>query len=425
MTKRLRRRLAALLVCFTVGSAAPAYADAVTFWNNVTLREVVIGRAGPHGLFDIAIVQAAVHDAVQAFEHRFEPYKVNIPNAAGSPAAAVAAASRDLLVALYPARQAMIDADYTSFLQTNNLVGNAGLAVGQQAAKALYTEYRPIVAMDPFTGGTEPGEWRPTPSYQGNPPNPVPFAPMAFLYAGFTTPFTLNRSSQFRPQPPPPLTSDHYRRDYDEVKEFGGRFGSSRTAELTDLAYFWSENFISQLNRALRAIVEDPDNDIDNLGDSARLLALANLAMADAFITAWECKRHFNFWRPVTAIQEGDADGNPNTEGDPTWEPLVNTPAYPDYTSGANNVTGATMTILQNFFGTDDFEFTITSASPLVQDNSRDYTSFSQVMDEVVDARILLGIHFRFADDEARAQGSHVAHWVFQRFLRPLPPRRR
>ena len=417
---RVRRSLSALLVLGAVGWAVPAYADAVTFWNNVTLREVTIGRAGPHGLFDIAIVQAAVHDAVQAFEHRFEPYHVNIPNAAGSPAAAVAAASRDLLVALYPARQAMIDADYTSFLQTNNLVGNAGLAVGQQAAKALYTQYRPIVAMPAFTGGTEPGEWRPTPSYQ--PPPPPPFAPMSFLYAGFTTPFTLNRSSQFRPQPPPPLTSEQYRRDYDEVKEFGARFGSSRTAELTDLAYFWSGNLITMWNQALRDIA---DEHLDNLGDSARLLALANLASADAFITCWESKRHFNFWRPVTAIQEGDADGNPNTEGDPSWEPLINTPPYPDYTSGANNVTGAMTTILENFFGTDHFDFAITSNSTLVQDNPRDYTRFSQAAEEVVDARILLGIHFRFADDEARAQGSHVAHWVFQKFLRPLPPRRR
>jgi hypothetical protein len=394
----------------------------VTFWNNITLREVTLGRPGPHGFFDIAIVQAAVHDAVQAFEHRFEPYHVNVPNAAGAPAAAVAAASRDLLVALYPARQAAIDSDYTSFLQTNGLVGNAGLAVGQQAAKALHTQYRPIVALPAFNGGTEPGEWRPTPSYIGNPPNPLPFSPMAFLYAGSTTPFTLSRPSQFRPQPPPPLTSERYRRDYDEVKEFGARFGSSRTAAQTDHAYFWSENFVAQLNRTLRAIA---DAHLNNLGDSGRLFALASLAAADAFISCWESKRHFNFWRPVTAIQEGDADGNPNTEGDPDWEPLVNTPNYPDYTSGANNVTGATITILQNFFGTDDFEFTITSNSPLVVDNSRDYTRFSQVADEVVEARILLGIHFRFADDEARAQGSHVAHWVFQRFLRPVPPGRR
>jgi hypothetical protein len=147
--------------------------------------------------------------------------------------------------------------------------------------------------------------------------------------------------------------------------------------------------------------------------------------MADAAITAWECKLLMNFWRPVTAIREGDADGNPDTAGDGSWEPLINTPNYPDYTSGANNLTGAITTILQNFFGTDDFEFTVTSNNSLVQDNSRDYTRFSQAADEVVDARILLGIHFRFADDEARAQGSHVAHWVFQKFLRPLPPRRR
>lgn len=425
---RLRRSLSALLVLGAVAWAAPAYADAVTFWNNVTLTAVsntTAGRPGPPGLLDIAIVQAAVHDAVQAFEHRFEPYHVNIPNAAGSPAAAVAAAAHDLLVLLYPAQQGGLDTQYIKFLQDNNLVGNAGIAVGQQAAKALHTQYRAPQTFPPFTGGTQPGEWRPTPSYIGNPPMPPPFAPMAFVFLASTQPFTLNRPSQFRPQPPPPLTSQNYRRAYDEVKEFGARFGSSRTAEQTDLAYFWAENFLAQWNRTLRVIVEDPDNDIDNLGDSARLFALADLAAADAVITAWESKLHFNFWRPVTAIQEGEEDGNPNTAGDSSWEPLINTPNYPEYTSGANNLTGAFTTILQNFFGTDDFDFTVTSTNALVQDNSRDYTRFSQAADEVVDARVLQGIHFRFGDEEGRAQGSHVAHWVFQKFLRPLPPRRR
>ena len=206
------------------------------------------------------------------------------------------------------------------------------------------------------------------------------------------------------------------------MKEFGARFGSSRTADQTDLAYFWADNFIAQWHRTLRAIAEAR---VTHLGDSARLFALASLAPADAAITAWECKFHVNFWRPITAIREGDNDGNADTEGDPGWEPLINTPNYPDYTFGANNLTGAVTTILQSFFGTDNFEFTITSNNALVVDNSRGYTRFSQAAEEVVDARILQGIHFRFADDEARVQGSHVAHWVFQRFLRPQMPRRR
>ena len=145
-------------------------------------------------------------------------------------------------------------------------------------------------------------------------------------------------------------------------------------------------NFLAQWNRALRAIAEAH---VPDIGDRARLFALANLAMADAFINAWESKLHFNFWRPVTAIQEGEFDGNPKTGGDPDWQPLVNTPPYPDYTSGANNVTGVMTRILALFFGTDVFDFTITSNSPNLTDpatRTRNYTRFSEAAEEVVEA---------------------------------------
>ena len=242
---------------------------------------------------------------------------------------------------------------------------------------------------------------------------------MATPYLVTTTPYTLLRPSQFRPQPPPPMTSQQYVREYEEVKAYGARFSSVRSAAQTDLAYFWSENFVAQWNRTLRAIAAAH---ITNLGDSARLFALANLATADAVISCWETKYHFNFWRPITAIQLGDTDGNPNTVADPTWEPLINTPNYPDYSSGANNVTAAMVTTLQHFFDTDEFAFTITSNAPLAVQKSRDYARFSDAADQVVNARILLGIHFRSADEEARQQGTRVAHWTFQKFLRPVTP---
>src|SRR5262249_15454826 len=155
-------------------------------------------------------------------------------------------------------------------------------------------------------------------------------------------------------------------------------------------------------------------------GDSARLFALAGLAAADAAITAWDSKLHFHFWRPVTAIQEGDADGNPKTAGDVLWQPLINTPNYPDFTSGANNLTGSFTTILRKFFKTDHFEFTVTSNAPLAVVKSRTYQYFSDAADEVVEARILLGIHFRSADEVARKTGTRVARWAFQHVLRPV-----
>jgi hypothetical protein len=365
-------------------------------------------------------VQAAVHDAVQAFENRFEPYHVSIDGATGAPAAAVAAAAHGVLAGLYPAQKAALDADYAAYLAANGLTGDPGIAVGAQAAAALLTQHRaiPSTPIPPYVGGTAAGEWRPTPSEIGNPPAPPPFSPMAMLYLAFTEPFTLNRPSQFRPAPPPPLTSERYRRDYDEVKIYGGRVNSARTAEQTDLAYFWTDNVVTQWNRALRAIA---DANLTRLGDSARLLALANLATADALIACWDSKYHFSFWRPITAIREGDADGNANTLGDAAWHPLVNTPNYPDYTSGANNVSGAMTATLQNVFGTDALTFAITSNAPLALQKTRTYTRISDAAQEVVEARMLLGIHFRFADDEARRQGERVANWAFRKYLRAAP----
>jgi len=190
-----------------------------------------------------------------------------------------------------------------------------------------------------------------------------------------------------------------------------------RTAEQTDLAYFYSDNFPVQWNRTLRAIA---GRYLHRSGDTARLFALANLATADALITSWDSKRFYAVWRPVTAIQEGEADGNPATAGDPAWQPLINTPNYPDYTSGANCVTGAMTRTLELFFGTDRVAFEVTSLAPLAVQKVRRYTRFSDAAKDVVDARVYLGIHFRFADLAARAQGRSVADWTFDHFLLPL-----
>jgi hypothetical protein len=157
--------------------------------------------------------------------------------------------------------------------------------------------------------------------------------------------------------------------------------------------------------------------------DHARLLALANLATADAVITSWDSKLYYNFWRPLTAIREGDNDTNHHTVGDPTWQSLINNPPYPDYTSGANNVTGAMTRILELFFGTDNMTFLLTTAVPQAVQKTRTYTRFSDAAQDVEDARILLGIHFRSADTAARKQGRQVAKWAFKHVLRPIGER--
>jgi hypothetical protein len=231
------------------------------------------------------------------------------------------------------------------------------------------------------------------------------------------TPFALKSPDQFRAGPPFPLGSQRYRREYDEVKALGARLSTARTAEQTDLGYFYAGNFFDILWGALRGI---SDQHVHDIGDSARLFALAGLALGDAVITAWDSKYHYNFWRPITAIREGDHDGNPRTIGDPAWEPLINTPPYADHTSGANNVTGALTRILRLYFRRDKFDFVASSTFPLALQKTREYHRFSDMAQDVVDVRVYQGIHFRRADELARRQGQSVARWVFTHFLRPL-----
>jgi hypothetical protein len=331
----------------------------------------------------------------------------------------VAAAAHDVLVGMYPTQAATLDAAYFNYLADHNLSGDPGILVGQKVAERILPLRRvnPDPLPPPFVGGTDPGDWRPTNSFLGNPPTPAPFSAMAAPWMGEFDPFTLTSATRFRAPPPPALTSARYTRDYNEVKALGALVNSARTAEQTDIAYFYSENFPAQWNRALRGIAGQR---LRKTGDSARLFALANLAMADAVITSWDSKRFHNFWRPLTAIQEGDNDGNTHTVGDPAWQPLINNPNYPDYTSGANNLTGAATRTLQLFFGTDRVTFQVTSLAPLAVQKTRTYRRFSEAMQDVVDARVYLGIHFRFADLEARAQGQRVAEWAFNHFLLPL-----
>jgi hypothetical protein len=413
--------VAALSLCGGI-AAGPACGDAVTDWNEIAQGAIVTGRPGPIGVIDSALVQVAVHDAVQAIDQRFEAYHVEVQKAHGSRSAAAAAAAHAVLVGIYPAQAATLDATYFNYLATHGLTGDPGLLVGEKVAAGILPLRRtdPNPLPPPFTGGTGIGQWRPTPSFIGNPPAPPSGAPMAVHWMAGFDPFTLTGPARFRADPPPALTSERYTRDYDEVKKLGSFDSTERTPAQKDLAYFYTDNFVAQWNRALRGIAT---SHLRRTGDTARLFALANLAMADALITSWDSKKFYVFWRPITAINEGDNDGNPNTAGDPAWQPLINNPNYPDYTSGANNVTGAATRTLALFFGRDRLTFEVTTLAPLAVQKSRIYNRFSDAAQDVVDARILLGIHFRFADTAARKQGQQVAEWAFNHFLLPLDNR--
>jgi hypothetical protein len=412
-------KLAGVVVCAALGFSTLAQADAVTDWNAITMDAVTIARPGPQGMLDVALVHVAVHDAIQSIEKRYEPYHFQLKHAKGSRTAAAVAAAHGVLVSIYPTQASTLDARYFDYLAQHGLSGDPGLVVGEKAAANIVPLRRatPSPAAPPFVGSNEIGKWRPTESFIGTPPAPPSFSPMVTPWLGTTEPFTLTSPRRFRAPPPPALDSARYWQDYEEVKAMGALHGSARTAQQTDLAYFYNDNFFAQWNRVLRGVAEKR---IHKIGDSARLFALANMAGADALITGWDSKVTYVFWRPITAIREGANDGNPFTSADPTWQPLVNTPNYPDYTSGANSIVAAMTRSLAMFFGSDRGPFEVTSLHPLAVQKTRVYARFSDAADDVVEARIYLGIHFRFADVAARRQGEKVAEHAFDHFLLPL-----
>lgn len=388
-------------------------ANVVTDWNAITLSCVQGGphparRAGPAGLLDIALVQAAVHDAVQVVEGRFEPYEYEnrAMRGKGSPSAAAAAAAHGVLVGLYGADAPCLK-DVAA--PATKYPADLGLMAGEQAAAALLPLYRPnmVLPTDPFLGNGEPGQWRPTPGVtQG-----------AGTFLAVTAPFAMKRPEQFRPAPPPRLQSWRYVLDYYEVKALGAAASTSRTQEQTEAAYFWTANFFSQWNQALRSIA---DMYVSDVGQTARLFALTAFAAADSQISVYEAKYHYNYWRPITAIQEGNNDRNPWTVADASWTPLIATPPYPDYSSGANCLTAAIATVVQKFFGTDRLKFSMWTTSPNVTVNPRNYERLSDLQREMVAVRVHQGIHFRTAEEVGRKQGVRIGEWTYSKYLRPL-----
>jgi hypothetical protein len=257
---------------------------------------------------------------------------------------------------------------------------------------------------------------------------------MAAPWASDVRPFALDSLERCRVDSPPPLTSFEYTLNYIEVKLLGSATSKFRTSEQSALARMYSGNFLAQYNRLFRELSAThlSGSGLRRLGRQARLFALTNMAMADAFICAWSSKVRFGFWRPADAIRRGHEDGNFLTKGDPTWTTYFSRdfnaaqhPNYPDYTSGANNLTGAMTRMLELIFHSDRLPpFNIWAVAPAVplepgDANPRIYRRLSDLADDVVDGRIYLGIHFRFADTAARSQGRRVASFAFRNFLEP------
>jgi hypothetical protein len=259
-----------------------------------------------------------------------------------------------------------------------------------------------------FTEGLQPGQWRRT----------TPEAPTdPFAWVAKVTPFTLTSQSQFRSMGPLALDSAEYAEEYNEVKTLGGNgttTTTTRTAEQTALASFYTANPVEMFNRTFRTIAETRGMSIVQ---QARLFARVNLTGADSFINCWDDKAYWNVWRPITAIRLGDTDGNDATAADPEWTSMVASPPYPDHPSGYNCITGGYMYAAKRFFKTDEMAFDVVKIAPNTPDVTRSYGGFTDVTRDTIDARVFLGIHFRTPDEQGVEIGKDVARWVDRHFF--------
>jgi PAP2 superfamily len=389
--------------------AAGAETQAVVDWNRTALATAVVSN-GLHEGHNIALAQAAVFEAVNSIRRRYRPYRVRI-RAAGheSVVAAVAAAAHAALTARYPEQQATLDqALERSLAQVpDGPAETGGVAVGRAAAAALLAlragEHPDGPAVP--TPEVRPGVWVPT---------PPTFSPPLEPGWGRTTPWLLRSGSQFRPPPPPRLTSARYTRDFQETTAVGEAASTSRTPHQTQTARFWNATGAKLWNQPAQQLVLAQAHEPTR---AARAFALLNLAAADAVIATWDAKFTYRQWRPVTAIRAAADDGNPATAPDPDWTPLLVTPPYPDYVSAASTVAGAAETVLAATFGPRPGLFSI--ASPGLPGVVRGYRSFSAAASEDVDARVWSGIHWRTSDRAGRALGQRVGRYALRHALQP------
>jgi PAP2 superfamily/RTX calcium-binding nonapeptide repeat (4 copies) len=390
--------------------------DMVTQWNDNVLAAIRFDRTPPPvASRALAIVHAAVYDAVNAIDRTHKPFAVDVPALPGTSAeAAVAAAAHRTLVALFPAQTATLDAQLTASLATitDGSAENHGVALGNLVADKMLAlrANDGATAVVTYTPGSGPGAWIPT---------PPAFAASLLPQWPAVTPFAMTSGSQFTPHDLPTLTSAEYTADFQEVKELGSATSATRTADQTAIAKFWANGGGTatppgHLNLMAQAAADSQGN---TLSQNARLFAEINVAMADAAIMAWDAKYSTNFWRPVTAIRAADTDGNPNTALDGAWTPLLVTPPFSTYVSGHSSFSGAAAAVLKSFFGRDNIAFTLVSEDPSVADRS--FTSFSQAAQESADSRLYGGIHFRFDNEDGLVAGTKLGAFVAQNFFIP------
>jgi hypothetical protein len=383
----------------------------VTEWNAIAARTIFTENASPipSSALYFAFVSIAMHDAVVAIEGRYEPY-ADQPRAQAnaSPEVAAATAAYRVLSYYFPLSAENLAADYAAALA--GIPDGVGMVHGKRVGGAAADQVIRLrqndgrgaaVSLNVVPG---PGVWRPTPEA---------FAPMAVPWLGFVKPLLLDSPTQFALPGPDALDTDAYAQDFAEVKAYGAKDGSSRSAEQTETALFFNFNSVLQYQVGLRDQVTRRGLDIV---DSSRAFAILGGTTADALIACWRAKYDYAYWRPITAIPLADTDGNDTTEPDLAWNPLVPTPPYPEYVSGHACITGAASGTLGNLFGADAIDLNLFSG---VTSTTRHYDNANALDEDTMNARIWLGLHFRKAMTDGNKLGHDVSDWATAHYFQP------
>jgi PAP2 superfamily len=398
---------ASLIFAASLITSPVASADAVCDWNTQAGVIIVSARMGPPPANRaMAVVHTAVYEAVNTITKRYPAGALKLEAAPGASVdAAIAAANRTTLARLLPSQQAAIDSAYHAALAkiADGPAKTSGIAVGEQAATA-------ILAMRADDGAAAGETYRPQTAAGVYVPTVIP----AVTQWPQRKPWLMTSPSQFRPGPPPALTSALWARDFDEVKALGGKSNSRRSAEQTQIAGFWEATLPPIYDGLVRSVADVPGREVTQ---NARLFAAVAQAADDALLAVFEAKYHYNFWRPVTAIRNGDLDGNDATERDATWTPFIETPMHPEYPCAHCTVAAAVGTVLQAEIGTGAMP-TLATTSYLVKGPARNWKTIDDFVQEVGNARVYDGVHFRNSTEVGTAMGKQVGALAVAKFLR-------
>lgn len=392
-------------------AASAARADVVTDWNEIALKATELaGLPPPPQARALALVHAAIYDAVNSVERGHQPYlALSTAAADASLETAAATAAHDMLARLFPQQQALLDLALTTSLGavSNAEMKSNGAAIGHEAAEKLFKARQQDGANVPvsYRGRTGPGAWQPTAPGKAQP---------ALPHWGKVTPFVLTGARQFALAPPPPPDSAAFARDISEIKRVGGWTTTERTPEQTAIAIYWAGSEVPPWNAVARAAAAAHWSSVP---DTARLFAYLNLAIADSLIVTFSYKYEYDSWRPITAVQTGNISGTSGLIPDLSWRPLLITPPHPEYPSAHCVASGAAATVLRIFFNSDAVDASAIYPPLGVQ---RTWRSYTEIVLEVENARVWGGIHFRTADERGTRLGEEIAGYVMKEKLQPV-----